>query len=197
MSNKVIKVIDLSANPNKIIDAQDVKQLFNIRELIENNTIQANRIIDEAEEQAILIREDAYNNSILAVNQEQQELLEQCDEKINSVYDGLESELHNIVARILIRAGFVNPTLSNLQEIIRNEISSLKRSDLIVSVSCNSNVVEYIKEILPNAGEHVMFNIEEIYSDEECVLESNWYIFRLNIQDAIKKIGSIITLSTD
>ena len=194
MSNTIPQIIDLTVNSNKIINPEDAQQIFDLQAALDERKAYAESVVIRAQEQANLVRENAYNTSIKKAHDEQNELLAKCESKINHMYDKLETDIQNVVTRVLLNFGFTNPTSQNVQEIINQEVKHIKQSDAILKITCNNKVMEHIKDVIPNTSTQPVFDLDEALSDDECILETNWYVFRLNLQDAIKQINSVVPL---
>ncbi len=197
MSSTNPQIIDLAVNSNKIITPEAAQQIFDLQTALDERKAYAESIVIRAQEQANLVRENAYNTSIKKAHDEQNELLAKCEIKINHMYDKLETDIQNVVTRVLLNFGFTNPTSQNVQEIINQEIKHIKQSDAILKITCNNKVMEHIKNVMPSTSTQPIFDFDEELSDDECILETNWYVFRLNLQDAIKQINNLVPLLMD
>jgi hypothetical protein len=182
----------------KIYKPQDIDDLVNIREYKKKARQDCETLVLEVQQKCEVLKKEAYDTSVQQLYQEQLKLLEMCQQKVNRFFKNAQLELNGIV-RVLSDKLYMDESMSKtLAHLVFSEVEKLKIRSTKFTVHAHAQVLGEIKKFVEQEykGENeIMFDFmaKNELRFEECLLESEYVMARISVNDFKEKVLHILT----
>lgn len=186
----IVRLTEIEPINAKIIKNQDAERLL-------NTIIQAREIEEKCQQQQDGIQarieeviQEAYTAEISRLSQEHLDLWSSNDAKMEAFFIKLEAQVVDLVYKILHRLGFNAISATEIKNVFENEYN-----DSLTKISVLVQANSYFLQILRlQFKEHpqMIFKLNENLRGQECIFETDAFIFRLHANQAIEQIKNLL-----
>jgi len=177
---KILKLNQMKLD--RIIKEEDLILIESAEKYADALKKEAKRQVNEAVLEAENIKNQAYKQTVDQLTVENQNALETLKNGLEQFLQNLNTDIYNLVYRILVKMGLNETNPHNMHKIIRNELSQNALTE-IIKITAHEHALEFIKKDLDAI--HIQQVIWEINNDlllDECICTTKLWTLRINIE---------------
>jgi hypothetical protein len=183
----------MSRRSLKIYKPEDIEGLLNIDALNSKTKNESERLIQEAKIKCENLEKETYDNVMKKFHAEQLELFEKSFVKVNDFFKKSENELLSILKTVFSKMKLEEKSIEIMSNLIFDEVEKLKIKSQKFNIYANHKVIPLLQENIRNQfklSESIYFDydIKNDLSSHECLLESDYIMVRITIDDFHEKI---------
>ncbi len=184
------KITDaLNWSSQKIIKASDLKVILSANEYLASIKQKCKELEEETEHKVQEATTKAYNEAVAKCHLESEKLHEELNLKLEKTLGDLSQDIYKIVYKVLANFGFEKIDVANLKNIIKYVIDDYTDIQNNIKIHARATTIEHLKTIF---GEQVSYLEDANLLENECIYETNLFIYRINIDSALEKVKHIL-----
>lgn len=172
-----------------VVKAEQLTKLMDTEEYCNTQRQQADADLKAVHLQIDQLKKEVYEEVSVKLNQENQLHLTQLEQNLTAMLDKVTDDIWHIVYKVLSKLGISKYEPQFLTGLIKQELSELVEVKLI-SISANTATINELTNCLA-LEYHDTFRLNHELVDGECMLETNLYVFRLKVAEAIEKLNNL------
>jgi len=152
-------------------------------------------MINDTQNKIEQIKINAYNEGLEQLHTEQLEMSSQLENKINQLFNKFSTNLHQIIFKVMTKLGFNsnNLKLDKVEMIINETIGQQVYNKKAITLTVHENSLKELKQTFQDQS--IVYKIDNNLQLDECIFETDIYLFRIKLTNAYTKISDILAYS--
>jgi hypothetical protein len=181
----------------KIYKPQDIDDLQDIKRLKERTQEECRQLLEETKQKCVQLEKETYDKALRELQVEQEKLLFQCQKKVSSFFQGAQEDLQSVLKTIFNKLKVEQTSVQTLSQLMLTELDRLKLKSQKFVLYANSVTLpalqSFVREqILTQEKLAFDFDLNSSLQDEECVLESEYVVVRINVNDFLQNVMRVL-----
>lgn len=199
MSQKILKIStdpqgsEAVSGPLKIYSPADIVFISDAKKYYEETKEKCQKMLADTQKKCKDTEEEHYKNILAKVHEENQKIWEESTQKCDEFLAKTEKEIQDLMKGMVHKLYADMSLTEKMFALLNQEISKIQSRVKLITVYANPNVIHVLRDQV--LGEHqgipaiLEFQVREGLIDEECIIETDYGITRLNVE---RFMGSLL-----
>jgi vacuolar-type H+-ATPase subunit E/Vma4 len=186
------KVGSSLAGPLKIYKPQDLVFISDAKKYYEDTLAQCQKMVEEAQKKCQDMEDTHYKNILQKVHEENQKIWEDSSKKCDAFLQNVEKEIQDVLKGVIHKLYFDTSLTSKVFPLLSAEIDKIQSRVKLITVYANPNAIHILRSRILEDHQGcraiLEFQVREELIDEECIVETEYGITRLNVENFMNSL---------
>ncbi len=181
----------------KIYKPQDLEGLLNIDKLKLKTQQECDKLLEFTKNKCQTLEKETYDAAMQKFHKEQLELFEKTHKKVSDFFEASKYELNGILKVVFDKLKLEQSVCKVLTGLLFTEVEKLKIKSNKFTIYANSQILYTLQanikeEYIAKEGVYFDYDIKNELSSDECLVESDYVMARINVNDFYEKALKVI-----